>query len=124
MYSRGDILYSLSTNKKLTKTFRVTSHVGDGIATFGAWYFPIQFILFFCVFKLLNSLVYYTKQGTIYSIYGLSCLFTFLGMFRNAEGCFNDLSYCIRVYWQNIIIFIFFATLTQFIYNLLKKRTL
>lgn len=122
LYSRGDILYSLSTNKKLFKTFIVTSHVGDGIATFGIWYFPLQFILFFCVFKLLNSLVYFSERGVIYSVYGLAGLFSFLGMFRNAEGCFDDMAYCLRGYWQSIVIFLIFSAAIQFVYDLLNKK--
>lgn len=112
-FSRGDRLYSISVNKPVFAGFRVTSHLGDGLATFGYWYFPIQFILFWCVFKLLNSLVYYMKYGVVYSVYGLGCLFTFLGMFRNANGCIGEVGFCLRGFWQNLLIFIFLSIVLE-----------
>lgn len=112
-FSRGDRLYSISVNKPVFAGFRVTSHLGDGLATFGYWYFLIQFILFWCVFKLLNSLVYYTQNRVIYSIYGLVCLFTFLGMFRNANGCIGEIGFCVRGFWQGVIIFLFLSLIIQ-----------
>ncbi|WP_143270487.1 hypothetical protein [Bacteroides sp. An51A] len=112
-FSRGDRLYSISVNKPVFAGFRVISHLGDGLATFGYWYFLIQFILFWCVFKLLNSLVYCTQNRVMYSIYGLVCLFTFLGMFRNANGCIGEIGFCLRGFWQGVIIFLFLSLIIQ-----------
>lgn len=112
-FSRGDKLYSISVNKPVFAGFRVTSHLGDGLVTFGYWYFLIQFVLFWCVFKLLNTLVYHMKYGVMYSVYGLGCLFTFLGMFRNANGCIGEVGFCLRGFWQNLLIFIFLSIVLE-----------
>ena len=117
-YSRGDLLYALGRNTTIFPGFRVTSHVGDGLATWGLLYFFIQFIFFFFVFKLLNSLIYFSKNAPIYSLYGLISLFTFFGMFRNANGCIEDLEFCLRGYWQNVILFSSAYLLVLFISNL------
>ena len=105
-YSRGDLLYATARGHSIFPGYRVTSHLGDGLATFGYGYFIIQFILFFLIFKLLNTLVYYTPKSNVYSLYGLISLFTFLGMFRNANGCIDDLGFCIRGYWEDIVLFL------------------
>lgn len=119
-YSRGDLLYALGRNITIFPGFRVTSHVGDGLATWGLLYFFIQFILFFFVFKLLNSLVYFSNNLPVYSLYGLVSLFTFFGMFRNANGCIEDLEFCLRGYWQNVIIFSVILYLMQIISSICK----
>lgn len=119
-YSRGDLLYALGRNTTIFPGFRVTSHVGDGLATWGLLYFFIQFILFFLVFKLLNSLIYFSNNTPIYSLYGLVSLFLFLGMFRNANGCIGDLEFCLRGYWQNVILFSSAYLLVRFVSNLTK----
>lgn len=99
-YSRGDYLYDLGTGAGGLGGYRVTSHIGDGLATWGGWYFIIQFVLFFLVFKLLNCFVVFTRKGIMYAPYGLMAIFLFLGMFRNANGHIQDLTYIIRGFWQ------------------------
>ena len=104
-YSQGDYLYFLATdNSSGLGSFRVTSHLADGLATFGYLYFPIQFILFFLVFLILDCFTAYTRDGIIFSIFGLISIFTFFGMFRNANGCFGELSYILRDFPQFILI--------------------
>jgi hypothetical protein len=111
-YSRGDLLAS-----ELLGGYRVTSHVGDGLATFGYWYFPIQCVLFFFVFKLLDSFVFYSKSGVMYSALGLMNVFAFLGLFRNAGGCLLDLLFCIRGFWQLCVVyFIFFILIKRLLF--------
>jgi hypothetical protein len=103
-YSPGDYLYMLGTNSQaLAIGYRVTSHVGDGLATFGWGYFLIQFVLFFLIFKLLDCLVYYFHGTMSYSIFGLLNLFFFFGFFRNAGGCGKELVYLLRGFWEGII---------------------
>jgi hypothetical protein len=115
-YSRGDFLYGQGFGG-----YRVTSHVGDGLATFGYLYFPLQFVVLFFVFLLLNSLVFFTKIGVLYSPFGLINVFTFLGMFRNANGITMDLSYCLRGFWQGCFTYlILFQVVKQIV--LFKKR--
>lgn len=114
--SRGDMLYMYSGigNKYSIGGYRVTSHLGDGLSTFGILYFPIQFIMFFLVFKLLNCYVYYDKEkGLVYSVFGLISIYDCLGMFRNANGIMGEINICLRTYWEDIFIFIIIFTIAR-----------
>lgn len=107
--SRGDTLYVYSGVGTSVDFggFRVTSHLGDGLATFGVLYFPIQFIMWYFVMKLLNTFsININKCIKKYSIYGLINSYTCLLMFSNANGMIDDILYCIRGYWQDIILFL------------------
>ena len=104
-YSQGDYLYFLATgNSSALGSSRVTSHLADGLATFGLLYFPIQFLLFWICFLLIESFAVYTPSGIKFSIIGLILIFFFFGMFRNANGCFGELSYILREFPQCILI--------------------
>lgn len=107
IYSRGDLLFATSTYTTIFPGFRVTSHIADGLATFGYFYFLIQFILFFLQFKLLNCYLLYNKDNVVYSIYGLICIFDFLAMFRNANGCIEEAGFIMRGFIQSCLVFIF-----------------
>lgn len=113
IYSRGDLLYATSTHTTVFPSLRVTSHIADGLATFGYLYFPIQFILFFIQFKLLDCYIFYNKKNIYYSIYGLTCIFDFLGMFRNANGCVNEAGFIVRGFIQSCLIFILTYTFAR-----------
>lgn len=116
-FSRGDLLYGSGFGG-----YRVTSHVGDGLATFGYWYFPIQFIVSFIVFKLVNSLVYYTRSGVLYSPYAVMGVFGFLGMFRNANGVTGDLGYIIRGFLQDIITYLIIYHLVRMLLRFINPK--
>ncbi len=104
-YSQGDYLFYLATgNSSALGSLRVTSHLADGLATFGFFYFPIQFFLFWICFLLLDCFSVLTKSGIRFSIFGLISIFVFFGMFRNASGCFGELSYILREFPQFILI--------------------
>ena len=113
-FSRGDKLKALSSNRHPFKSFLVTSHLADGLLTFGYWYFPIEFLLFFIRFLFLDTFLLIYKGRVYYSVLGLITIFSFMAMFRHAGGCCDSLSYIVRGYWQNIILFILG-------FNLLKK---
>jgi hypothetical protein len=100
-YSRADLLSGSSLGG-----YRVTSHVGDGLATFSYWYFPLQFIAFFIIFKLLNSLVFTIKGKNLYAPFAVMQFFTFLALFKNSNGITADISYIIRGYIQGIVTFL------------------
>lgn len=120
-HSRGDLLYAIGTHSSIFSGFRVTSHVADGLMTFGILYFPIQFIIFLCIFKLQNVLVYYTRKNYIYSIFGLICFFTFFGLFRNANGSSGDAMYLLRGFWQSLILFGIISYIVRVIYTKFKQ---
>jgi len=115
-FSRGDFLYGRGFGG-----YRVTSHVGDGLATFGYFYFLLQFITFFFIFKLLNCLVFFTKFKIIYSPFALFNVFTFLGMFRNANGIALDVTYCLRGFWQGCVTYLVVFYIARAFVLFLKK---
>ena len=100
-FSSGDLLYG-----KGLGGYRVTSHVGDGLATFGYWYFPIQTIAFFLVFMLLNTFVWLGVGTVQYAPYALMNVFLFLGMFRNAGGMSAEFGYILRGYFQGVFTYL------------------
>ena len=110
-YSRGDKLKALSSNRHPFASYLVTSHLADGLATFGYWYFPFEFLLFLVRFLFLDTFLIKFKGNIYYSILGLITIFSFLGMFRHADGCCDSLSYLFRGYWQDVILFILAITL-------------
>ena len=112
-YSRGDKLKALSLNRHPFASYLITSHLADGLVTFGYWYFPIEFFLFFVRFLFLDTFLIKYKGNIHYSILGLITIFSFLAMFRHAGGCCDSLSYILRGYWQDVILFIIGITLLK-----------
>lgn len=119
LYSRGDLVYSMSTGRDGYGGYRVTAHVGDGLLTFGWWYWPIQFLILFTLFNFLVSFAYFTNNGVRYSILGTVTIFDFLNIIVNANGCSKDLQYMLRTYWQNIILFLIVLAICRFVSRLL-----
>lgn len=117
-FSRGDYLLALSSGNAIFPSAVVTTHLADGLATFGYAYFLIQLILWFFVFRLMDSLVLIDKHGIHYSLIGLMMVFSLFGYARAAGGCTQDIMYCIRNFW-NIIIGWYLA---KSIVLLLKKQ--
>lgn len=111
-YSRGDFLAGFGFGG-----YRVTSHVGDGLATFGYWYFPIQFFTMLILFYFQNSFVYISGEKSFYAPFAIMNIFSFLGMFRNATGISGDLSYIFRGYFQDILLFGITIFLINFFVN-------
>lgn len=104
-YSRGDKLKALSENHHPHSSKLITSHLADGLLTFGYWYFPIEFLLCFIRFLFLDTFLLRCKEKTYYSMFGLITIFSIFGMFRHAGGCSDILNYMFREYWQDIILF-------------------
>lgn len=119
-YSRGDLLFALSRKGSIFRSNVVTSHVADGLATFGLMYFPIQFIIWFIMFKLIDSLTFKSKNKLHYSIYGLCNVFVFFGLTRAANGCSRELFYCLRLFWNGILGCIIIYFLLKIINGLLN----
>ncbi|MBT9187523.1 hypothetical protein [Zobellia russellii] len=115
-FSRGDFLLGPSAHGG----YRVTSHIGDGLATFSFWYFPLQFLTYYLIFILINSLIFYTKKGVIYAPFAIMKIFLYLGMFRNANGITNDISYIIRIFLQGIVTYLIIFYSVRFIVRFLN----
>ncbi|SFR62214.1 hypothetical protein SAMN04488010_1182 [Maribacter stanieri] len=116
-FSRGDVLSGKSLGG-----YRVTSHVGDGLVTFGYWYFPLQAIVFFIVFKLLNTFVYYNRNNLKYAPLAIMSIFSFLGMFRNANGISSDISYIMRGFLQNIVTYMIIYMIIRKIFQIISPK--
>lgn len=115
-YSPGDMLYYVATGSTyVLGGFRVTSLVGDGLATFSYFCFPIIFILLYLSFKLMDTLVLYANGTVYFSILGLINVFGFVGMFRNSIGCIVPLTYILRGFWQQCFTFWLIVTIIKLI---------
>ncbi len=113
IYSRGDLLYALSRQAEILVGLRVTSHVADGLATFDYWYFPLQFLFFYLQFLLVDSFAIVTPRGTRYSLLGLITIFSFLAMFRHANGMLGEAQYLVRGFLQPVAIYLLVDTLCK-----------
>ena len=116
-YSRGDKLKALSYNRHPTSSKLITSHLADGLLTFGYWYFPIELLMFYLRFLFLDTFLIKGNGKIFYSVYGLISIFYFLAVARHGPGCCDSLGYIIRGYWQDVILFIIG-------FSLLKRVTL
>lgn len=105
-YSRGDKLKALAQKSSYFGGLLVTSHLADGLVTFGYAYFIIQFVLFYIQFLLTETFVYKKDGKIFYSLYAVITIFTFLAMFRNAGGCLGEVGYMLRGYWQSVILYL------------------
>ncbi len=120
-YSEGDYLVSVSTNTVLLPGYRVASHLGLGLATFGLLYFPIQYLLLVILFCLFDTFVDVKKEKIVYSLAGLAIVFDMVGRFRNASGCVSDAGFIQREYWQNLFLYWITFKSSIFVANILKK---
>ena len=109
-YSSGDRLRALSFNRHPHRSHLITSNLADGLLTFGYWYFPIEFLLFFARFLFLDTFLFRYKGNVFYSILGLMTIFNFIAMGVHAGGCSDSLQYMLRGYWQDVILFIIAIT--------------
>jgi len=106
-YSPGDMLYSLSSrNFNVLGGYRVTSLLADGLATFGMISYIITFILLFLNFKFLDLFVIIGRKKNLYCILALINVFGILGMLRNSIGVINLVSFLLRGFWQQCLIFL------------------
>jgi ABC-type multidrug transport system fused ATPase/permease subunit len=117
-YSPGDLLLGYGIGGR-----RVSGHVGTGLSTFGYWYFPIQFILLFFVFKMLNTFVYFTSNRINYAPFALMNVFVFIGMFRNAAGWILDLSFILRGYIEGIVTYLLIYRIIRFILSIQNRKS-
>ncbi|TRX40116.1 hypothetical protein [Flavobacterium restrictum] len=121
-FSPGDMLYFIGTgNPNALGGHRVTSLIGDGLATFGYWCFPIVFVLLFFSFKLMDSFIYFTKTDIVFSTLGLINIFGFFGIFRNSIGCIVPLEYLLRGFFQQCFTFWLLVFIIGRIFGLKKN---
>ena len=116
-YSRGDFLRGTGYG-----SYVVTSHVGDGLATFGNWYFIVQLVIYFLMFKAINCFTYFTAQGILYAPFAVMDVFGYLGTFRNAQGIYGDLGFIIRGFLQGIITYLIIFYSIRFVLKLFNIK--
>lgn len=105
-FSRGDTLYSLSSNTNGMGGFRVTSHLADALATFGYWGYLYLFLAFLLEFLLVEHFVNFDKNNVIYSMLAITTIFSMIALFRNANGIVGEIGYILRIFWQNVFVYI------------------
>ena len=107
-FSRGDYLYYLSGygNKYSLGGQRVTSNVGDGMATWGVFYFLIELVCSFLIMKVSDLFVYVNRYGEkVYSLLGLLLLWSFTQIFCNNSGVLSIFNFLLRGFWENILMY-------------------
>jgi hypothetical protein len=117
-YSPGDMLYLLGSGIESFGGHRVTRLVGDGLATFGYWFFPIIFFIFILIFKLLNTLELCSCDRIVYSGFGLMYIITIFATFFD-RGCADMCGFLLRGFWQPLILFFVVMFFLKFLF--LKK---
>lgn len=123
--SRGDLLnyYAGNGSSYTLGNLIVTSSLADGLIQFGLLYYLLQFFLWHIMFRLLDSMCYRYNGETFYSLLSLISVFTILGMYRNANGCLQDISYIIRYFWEDAFLFIVaFFLARSIVYTFYRKR--
>ncbi len=124
-YSRGDILYVYSGIGDLSNFggYRVTSNLGDGLATFGLIYFPLQFLVWYIVMRMLNTFSYRSYGvGRIYSSFGLLQAYASLARFQNADGIIKDIQYILRGFCEDAILFVIVVLIAKTIASIKIMR--
>ena len=107
--SSGDLLYGLSEGGYVpVRGYRVTSHVGMGLATFGYKFYIISFGVYILLFYMLDSLcfIFQRRKKIIVSLGTLVLFYQLFIFFTNGEGLVRDLGFMFRGYIQNIVIYL------------------
>lgn len=115
--ARGDALYIYAGvgGKSNWGEFRVTSNLGDGLATFDVLYFPLQLLSWCIIMMLLNTFSRQKNGKVCYSLYGLLAAYESMMMFVNGNGILDDILYMVRGYWQEVILFMIVFMISKFL---------
>ena len=120
LYSNGDYMYAIATNRPIFAGYRVTSHVSDGLATFGYFCYIIFFIVYFIDFYFINSLSLYVGGKLTLSVLGGAYLADFLNFFGNGGGIIKEVNFVLRGYWQLVLLYMLFVFIISNICKFLK----
>lgn len=120
-FSRGDYIYYLSGYGSTYSLGgqRVTSNLGDGLATWGVFYFLLEFVASYLIMKVSDIFVYRNQAGDCtYSLMGLLLLWSFTQIFCNNSGLLSIFNFLLRGFWETLIVY----TLLYFGSSLFVKR--
>ena len=123
LYSRGDFLYATATMTPILAGYRVVSHVGDGMATFGYFCYVIFFLVYFVDFYLINSLSCSEPGVPILSVVGGAYVADFLNFYCNANGILKDINFAMRGYWQLILLYLLIVFIVSHIVRIFGVRS-
>lgn len=113
--SQMDVLYSLSKREPVYPSLIVGGDVGLGLSVFGVFYFIIQFIVYYFLFRLINSLVYRKKNGTIVlSLFVLIQFMDYFNLFTVHSGIVRHIVFLIwGFWWGSLVLIIFYHALAK-----------
>lgn len=98
-FSSMDKLYFLSTRNGMGG-YIVGGDVGLGLATFDYFYFLLCFLVYFCVFYILDGVAKFINRKTIISIFTLNSIyFTYFLMFQVGNGLIAPTIYVLWGFW-------------------------
>lgn len=106
-FSSMDKLYFLSTRGGVGG-YKVGGDIGLGLVTFGYFYFPLCFLIYFLIFYMLDGLVMFVKNRPRFSIFTLiSVYFTYFLMFQVANGIIAQTTFILWNFWWVIFWYCF-----------------
>lgn len=115
LYSNGDYMYAIATNKPIRVGYRVSSHVSDGLATFGYFTFLVFFVVYFIDFYFINSFSICKGGMSQLSVLGGAYLANFMNFFGNGGGIIKEVNFILRTYWQTVILYLLFVFIITYI---------
>ena len=99
-YSVQDKLYALSYYGIVLGGYRVGGDVGLGLATFGYFYFFLEFLVYTMLFFLVGSLLKYENGSPLFSvIFLLNIYFTYFLLLQVSKGIVAHVCFVIFSFW-------------------------
>lgn len=118
-YSAGDKLYTLATGNEGIGGYRVGGYTGIGLATFGYAFYPISLFVFIILFYMLDAFSIIVKGKWYLSLLALLLIDKWFYFLNNGAGILRNLSYIMRGYFQDIILYLL---IIFFIKKITKKK--
>lgn len=112
-YSAGDKLYTLATGNEGIGSYRVAGYTGVGLATFGYAFYPISLLIFIILFYALDAFSIIRNNKWHLSILALLLIDKWFYFFNNGAGIIRNLSYIMRGYFQDIILYLILILLIK-----------
>ena len=110
-FSMGDKIYATYTKNDIYLGRHVVSSFQSALASFGYAMYPITLITFFIFSSLLNSLGQPNKIKFL-SPLGILLAYEWFNIFNNSGGLLNIISYIMRTFWQDLILYLLLFSLT------------
>lgn len=112
-YSAGDKLYTLATGNDGIGSYRVIGYTGVGLATFGYAFYPISLIVFIIFFYMLDAFSIIRNGKWYLSLLALLLIDKWFYFLNNGAGIIRNVSYIMRGYFQDIILYLILIALIK-----------